>query len=266
MGAHKVVNGPHLGGQRAPDAGLARDWKRAAVRFACTRRGHRGDAIVRVGGNGQGAARVPSAVASPKRGTRTDIHATRGIRPVVILIVGILQVVVIVHARASLLAAARLARVVVVFVVVILPACTTWLVGLGTLVRRARADGRRAVEFVSRALLERGHGDGTKPPLRGDLARIALGCGATAAASRGALPQWVLRRWRLGLRRWLRRRRLRCRAIAIGRALRRCRGHRVPVCRRRQGLVVALVVVHGCACFLSDARACVWGVGLRSAR
>ena len=138
VGAHKVVDGPHLGGQRAPDAGLARDWKRAAVRFACTRGRHRGDAIVRVGGNGQGAACVPSAVASPKRGTRTDVGAARGLGPIVILIVSVLQVVVVVHTRASLLAAARLARVVVVFVVVIIPACTAWLVGPGTLVRCAR--------------------------------------------------------------------------------------------------------------------------------
>ena len=140
MGAHKVVDGPHLGGQRAPDAGLTRDWKRAAVRFACARGRHRGDAIVRVGGNGQGAARVPPAVAATECGTRTDIHAARGIGSIINIVVGILQVVVIVHARAPLFAATRFARVVVVFVVVVLSASPTWLFGLGTLVRRARTD------------------------------------------------------------------------------------------------------------------------------
>ena len=107
--AHKVVNRPHLGGQRAPDAGLARDWKRAAVRFACTRGRHRGDAIVRVGGNGQGAARVPPGVASPKRGTRTDVGTACGLGPVVILVVGIAVFV--------LVAVAAAAAVVVVIVV-----------------------------------------------------------------------------------------------------------------------------------------------------
>lgn len=101
MGAHKVVDGSHLGGQGAPDAGLARDWKRPAVRLARARRRHRGDAIVRVGGNRQRAASVPLGAAATKGGAGANIGTACGLGPVVILVV-ILQFVVLVHAFAPL--------------------------------------------------------------------------------------------------------------------------------------------------------------------
>ena len=159
MGAHEVVDGSHLGGQRAPDAGLARDWKRPAVRLARARRRHRGDTVVCVGGNRQGATRVPPGGAATKGGACADIRTACGLGPIVILVVGILQVVVIVYAVAPLLVLAT----VVFFFVVSLSARTTRLVGLGTLV--ARTDRGRTVEFVPRALLERGHRNGPKPAL-----------------------------------------------------------------------------------------------------
>ena len=241
IGADKVVDGPDLARQGAPDAGLATDREGAGVRAPGRARGHR-CAVFAVRHDRERPARVFGLCLPTKRRAGHNVCATLGIRKDVVILHVIVFHVIVASARLALVTLGP--RLVFVVVVVVGDGATARIVPLGGGARmcRARAHRRRAVELLASALFQYGHRYGPKTPaIRNGRRRLA----AATAAPRRALPERVLR---TGGRRRRARRRARRRRRG-DRVARRGRRHRLVLARRR-------VVVRGVHDWCRCARTC----------